>query len=193
MNDFLFYFTEGWKHIISKDAFDHQLFVLTLAVMYSFREWKKVLILITAFTIGHSATLVLSVLNILHIHRGTVEFLIPLTIICTAVWNVAGHKKDHRMNLNYFLALFFGLIHGLGFAETIRVMLAGDQSLALGILGFNTGLEAGQVLVVLIILLMTKLIVDLVRVPQKTYTVVVSLMVAVLSVNIAWNRFPYVF
>ncbi len=190
MNDFTFYFTEGWKHIISKDAFDHQLFIIALAIIYTFKDWKRVLILVTAFTIGHSLTLALSVLDIIRLKTDWVEFLIPVTIILTALWNMIGSKSGKKINVNYFLALFFGLIHGLGFANSIRMLLAKDQSLAMGLFGFNVGLEVGQIVVVLAVLTLTKLITGFVKIPQRAYIFVVSLLVLIISTNIAFDRLP---
>lgn len=190
MNDFTFYFTEGWKHIISKDAFDHQLFIIALAIIYTFKDWKRVLILVTAFTIGHSLTLALSVLDIIRLKTDWVEFLIPVTIILTALWNMIGSKSGKKINVNYFLALFFGLIHGLGFANSIRMLLAKDQSLAMGLFGFNVGLEVGQIVVVLAVLTLTKLVTGLVKIPQRAYIFVVSLLVLIISTNIAFDRLP---
>jgi hypothetical protein len=160
MQDFAFYFKLGWQHIISRDALDHILFVLALSAIYLLPNWKQVLVLVTAFTIGHSLTLALSVYNILKVNESLVEFLIPCTIIATAVFNF--FQKDFTpksLRLNYFLALFFGLIHGLGFANTIRFMLAKDQSIGWSLFAFNIGLEAGQVLVVSCILFLSFLIV----------------------------------
>ncbi len=188
MNDFIFYFTEGWKHIISADALDHQLFILALAVIYTFTDWKKVLILVTAFTLGHSLTLALSVLDIIRIPSTLVEFLIPVTIVITALWNIFAAKGNRKVQTNYFLALFFGLIHGLGFANSIRVMLAKDQSLAMGLFGFNVGLEAGQIVLVFIILLITKLLVDAVKIPRRVYIITISAVILILSANIALDR-----
>lgn len=190
MSDFVFYFAEGWKHIIGLDALDHQLFILALAVIYSFADWKKVLILVTAFTIGHSITLALSVLDVLRVDSNLVEFLIPVTIVITAIWNIFGAKGKNKVNTNYFLALFFGLIHGLGFANSIRMMLASDQSLGMGLFGFNVGLEAGQIVMVLLILLCTKFLVDMLKVPRKIYIVSVSVLILIISANIAIERVP---
>jgi hypothetical protein len=189
MSDFLFYFTEGWKHIISWNALDHQLFILALAVIYTFAEWKKVLILVTAFTIGHSITLVLSVLDIIRINGHLVEFLIPITIILTAAWNLlfAG-KNEKKINTNYFLALFFGLIHGLGFANSIRIMLASNQSLGVGLFSFNVGLEVGQIITVLLILAFTQLLTNQIKIPRRIYIVSVSIFILIISTNIAINR-----
>lgn len=191
MNDFSFYFIEGWRHIISTDALDHQLFILALAVVYTFSDWKKVLILVTAFTIGHSLTLALSVLELIRVSSAWVEFLIPVTIVLTAAWNIFNGKPVKNVNTNYFLALIFGLIHGLGFANSIRMMLASDQSLGMGLFGFNVGLEAGQVVVVLIILLLGKVLLELVKVPQRIYIFVVSLAVLSFAAKMAIERVPF--
>lgn len=190
MSDFTFYFIEGWKHIVSWGALDHQLFIIALAVIYTFSDWKKVLILVTAFTIGHSITLVMSVLDIIRINSNLVEFLIPVTIVITALWNIFKGNKEKKINSNYFLALFFGLIHGLGFANSIRMMLASDQSIGLGLFGFNVGLEAGQIVVVLLILLFTKLLIDVFKVPRKAYILSVSILILIISANIAIDRVP---
>lgn len=190
MSDFNFYFVEGWQHIISADALDHQLFILVLAVIYTLTDWKKVLILVTAFTIGHSLTLALSVLNLIRIPSAWVEFLIPITILLTALWNMLTGKPSKKVNINYFLALFFGLIHGLGFANSIRMMLASDQSLGWGLFGFNVGLEVGQIVVVILVLLLGKLLTGIIKVPQRVYIFVVSLIVFIVSAKMAVERVP---
>ena len=137
MQDFGFYFGIGWEHIISKNALDHQLFIAAIAAIYLLKDWKQVLILVTAFTIGHSVTLALSVFDVIRFSSSWVEFLIPCTIIITAVSNLFQKKFTPKsIRINYFLALAFGLIHGMGFANSIRFMLASDQSVGWGLFGF---------------------------------------------------------
>ncbi len=168
MQDFTFYFKEGWHHIISWRALDHILFVMALASIYLLKNWKQVLVLVTAFTIGHSVTLALSIFEIIKINDRLVEILIPCTIMATAVFNFL--QKDYTsksLRLNYFLALFFGLIHGLGFANALRFMLAKDQSIGWSLFAFNIGLEAGQVLIVALILLIGYLAVDKFKLGRK--------------------------
>lgn len=168
MQDFIFYFTLGWQHIISWDALDHILFVLALTAIYLIVNCKQVLVLVTAFTIGHSITLALGVYNIIKVDDAWVEFLIPCTIVATAVFNF--FQKDFTpksLRLNYFLALFFGLIHGLGFANTIRFLLAKNQTMGFSLFSFNVGLEAGQIIVVLFILLLSYLVVNKISVKRK--------------------------
>ena len=168
MQDFAFYFKLGWHHIISLDALDHLLFILALSAIYLLSNWRQVLVLVTAFTIGHSFTLALSVYDILAVKDKLVEFLIPCTIIVTAVFNF--FQKDFTpksLRLNYFFALFFGLIHGLGFANTIRFMLAKNQGIGWSLFSFNVGLEAGQIAVVMCMLLLSFLIVNKWQVKRK--------------------------
>src|SRR5258708_35960738 len=119
MRDFGFYFGLGWEHIISQNALDHQLFIAALAAIYLLKDWKQVLVLVTAFTIGHSLTLALSVLDIIRFNTKWVEFLIPCTIIITAISNLFQKKfTTQSIRINYFLALAFGLIHVMDFANT---------------------------------------------------------------------------
>ncbi|MFV0604995.1 MAG: HupE/UreJ family protein [Niabella sp.] len=193
MNDFIFYFVEGWKHIISTNALDHQLFIIALAIIYSFKEWKKVLILVTAFTLGHSLTLALSVLDIFRLPSAITEFLIPLTIVFTTLWNIFFFTKNKITHSNYWLALFFGLIHGMGFANSIRLMLASDQSIVTGLLGFNVGLEAGQILVVLLVLVLINILTITLKLKRKVYIIPVSVIILLLSAKMCIDRLPAIF
>lgn len=191
MGDFGFYFGLGWEHIISADALDHQLFIAAIAAIYLLSDWKQVLILVTAFTIGHSLTLALSVMDIVRFPTNWVEFLIPVTIVITAFSNLFQKKFTPRsIRINYFLALFFGLIHGMGFANTLRVMLARDQNLGWSLFGFNVGLEVGQIVVVLILLLIAQVVVNLFRVQRKDWVLFLSSGVFALALKIALERIP---
>jgi hypothetical protein len=191
MSDRWFYFKMGWEHIISLDAFDHQLFVIALTILFTFREWKQVLILVTAFTIGHSITLALSTLNILVLPDNIVEFLIPLTIVITAAANIFRRSYERTsLKLNYVFALFFGLVHGLGFANVLKFMLASDQSLGWSLLFFNLGLEVGQIVVVALILAIIHLLLHYLKVNRKYLIIIVSAMVVVIALKISIDRFP---
>ena len=192
MEDFTFYFKLGWQHIISWDALDHILFVLALSAIYLLRNWKQVLVLVTAFTIGHSLTLALSVYNIIRINDKLVEFLIPCTIIATAIFNF--FQKDFSpksLRLNYFLALFFGLIHGMGFANTIRFMLAKDQRIGWSLFAFNIGLEVGQIVVVLSILLWSFLIVNKLNVKRKWWVWALSGVAFCIALKMVVDRWSF--
>ncbi|AMR42733.1 MULTISPECIES: HupE/UreJ family protein [Elizabethkingia] len=192
MNDFMFYLRMGWDHIVSKDALDHQLFILVLIAVYTIQDFKKVLILVTAFTIGHSLTLALSVFDILRVPSAWVEFLIPCTIAITALINIFGKNNvQKQMKLNYSLALFFGLIHGMGFANSIRITLAKEQSIATGLLGFNIGLELGQIVVVLAVLIILFLLTSIFKMDRKNWIMFVSSGVFALSLQMALERIPF--
>jgi hypothetical protein len=191
MGDFGFYFGLGWEHIISPDALDHQLFIAALAAIYLLSDWKQVLILVTAFTIGHSLTLALSVMDVVRFPSDWVEFLIPVTIVITAISNLFQRKFTPRsIRINYFLALFFGLIHGMGFANSIRFMLADDQQLGWGLFGFNVGLEAGQVVLVLVLLLLAHLVVKKMNTNRREWVLFISAGVFALSLKMALERIP---
>jgi hypothetical protein len=192
LTDFLFYFKLGWQHIVSIDALDHQLFVLALITVYTAKNLKQVLILITAFTIGHSLTLFLSVLDIIRFSSKWVEFLIPCTIFLTALSNL--FKKDFSskaVNTNYYLALVFGLVHGMGFANSVRMMLAKDQHIGWGLFGFNLGLEVGQILFVLIMLCATWISLSFFRVRRREWIIFLSAAVFSLALKMALERIPY--
>ena len=192
MNDFMFFLREGWDHIISLEAMDHILFITALAVVYTLGEWKKVLILITAFTIGHAITLVLSVLNIIRFSDAWVEFLIPCTILVTAAVNL--FQKDFStksLRINYFLALFFGLVHGMGYANAIRFSLAKGQGFGFSLFSFNLGLEIGQIFVVLLLLLLTYLIPRLPWISRRNWVITISALVFVVSLQMAVERVPF--
>ena len=190
MQNLGFYFDFGWHHIIAWDAFDHLLFVLALSAIYVLANWKQVLVLVTAFTIGHSLTLALSVFNIIRVSDKWVEFLIPCTIIITAAFNFT--EKDFKkksLRLNYFFALFFGLIHGLGFANAIRFMIVGGESLGWSLFGFNIGLEAGQIVVVIGILLASYLVINKAGLPRKWWVWSLSAISLIIASKMAWDNF----
>lgn len=189
MDETSLYFSIGWKHIISLNALDHILFVTALAAIYLLKDWKKVLILVTAFTIGHSLTLALTVYDVIRVNNQLVEFLIPVTILITAVFNL--FQKDFlpkSLRLNYFFALFFGLIHGMGFANSIRFMLANDEGIALPLLSFNIGLEAGQIVIVIFILLLSSLFIDVLKFSRKIWVTLLSVVAILFSIYLIIER-----
>ena len=191
MNDFTFYFDLGWQHIISWDALDHILFIIALAAIYLIHNRKQVLVLITAFTIGHSLTLALSVYDLVRVNSNWVEFLIPVTIIVTAIFNsLQKNYNPVSLRLNYFLALFFGLIHGLGFANSIRFMLVKDQSIAIPLLSFNIGLEVGQIAVVSLILVAGYLLVNKAGLDRKWWVWLLSGIALLSAAYMAFMRWP---
>ncbi|WP_435261465.1 HupE/UreJ family protein [Tenacibaculum sp. nBUS_03] len=176
MNDFIFYFKMGLFHVLDIKAYDHILFLIVLAVVYQFKQWKKVLWLITLFTIGHSITLALSAYGIINVRADLVEFLIPLTIFITGLMNVLTAKKASvgKENQNLFFALFFGLIHGLGFSNYFKIMIGKASDKLVPLLEFALGVEVAQVIIVLGILLIGSLSQSVLGVNRRDWILVVS-------------------
>lgn len=192
MSDFYLYFGTGWHHIISKEALDHILFIVALASIYQLQNWRRLLVLVTAFTIGHSLTLALSVYDFVRFSQNWVEFLIPCTIVATAVYNFALAKKNLQMlHWNYLIALIFGLIHGMGFANSIRFMLSGNQGIAIPLISFNIGLEVGQLFVVTILLALGYVFVDVFKMKQAWWTIGLSSIAFILALKMAIERVSY--
>jgi len=204
MNDFKLYLETGFQHIANWNgqvsfwsqlagltSSDHILFIIALTIRYQFADWKKIIVLVTAFTIGHSITLALSVLNIVSYSVNWIEFLIPITILITAISNLFVKKFVFKTKFPpiYFMALFFGLIHGLGFSSYLKSMLGKDQSILTQLLAFNLGLELGQILIVLIILIISFLFVGLIKVNRREWLLFVSAAVFALALNMAIDRF----
>ena len=193
MEDFTLFFKLGWYHILSLNALDHILFIATLTCLYNLNHWKQVLFLITAFTIGHSLTLAISTYNIIRFNNDWIEFLIPLTILSTAIFNIAQKEKESsfRIHLNYLLALCFGLVHGMGFANTIRFMLAKAQTLTVPLVSFNLGIEAGQILFVIFLLYVTTILTESSELKQKWWTTGCSVISGIIAIYMCTQRWPF--
>lgn len=178
MSEFQLYFLLGKDHILDyANGYDHILFVVALCAVYLARDWKRILILVTAFTIGHSITLALATLDLISVRPELVEFLIPLTIFITAFANL--FRKDEnvlqkRIQANYVLALFFGLIHGMGFSNYLKAILGKDHSIVTQLLAFNLGLEFGQIIIVGIFIVCSFILVDLVNISRRDWKMVIS-------------------
>lgn len=177
------------------------LFLLALCGVYLYRDWQKILILVTAFTIGHSTTLALAVLNVVPVNAAWIEFLIPVTIVTTSIKNIVGGSQNEESNespqgirawtleLNYLMALAFGLIHGMGFSNYLRSLLGDD--LLLPLFSFNIGLELGQLLVVAVIFLVQFALINAISVKHKYWNLVVSLVAGGISLLLAAQRIPF--
>lgn len=174
MGQFELYFRLGTNHILDLSGFDHILFVVVLCSLYSIADWKRILILITAFTIGHSLTLALAIFQLVSVNSDLVEFLIPVTIAITAAGNVLNPKTSKGVQVNYFFAIFFGLIHGLGFSNYLKALLGKEESVLNPLFAFNIGLEAGQLLIVLIFILFSLILLKIFKVNRKQWTIVTS-------------------
>ncbi|MDR6966789.1 hypothetical protein J2X31_000787 [Flavobacterium arsenatis] len=178
MSEFLIYLEIGLRHVLDINAYDHILFLVALTVPYAFKDWKKVLILVSVFTLGHTLALFLSVFEIVTIKASLVEFLIPITIFCTAVYNLftAGKSaKKENISVTGFITLFFGIIHGLGFSNYFKSILggsAGDKMLPL--LEFALGIELAQIIVVLIVLIISFIVQNFFRNSKRDWILIVS-------------------
>lgn len=193
MNDFGLFFQMGYEHIADLKGIDHIMFVAALCIRYQFADWKKLLWLVTAFTIGHSITLALSVFNILNYSTSWIEFLIPVTIVITAISNVFVKKLVYKAKfpLIYFFALFFGLIHGLGFSNYLKSLLSKGENIVPELLAFNLGLEAGQLLIVLCILFISLIFVNLFKVNRREYILYISGGIFAIALQMALERIPF--
>lgn len=200
-SEFQTYIELGFEHIADLAGYDHILFIVVLCAIYRIGEWRKVGILVTAFTLGHSLTLALAALDMIRVPAAWVEFLIPVTIFLTALYNTVIHKLDQeqeetfnrKLNLNYLFALLFGLIHGMGFSNFFRSMLmpGEESSLVKQLLAFNIGVELGQLAIVAVILLMAYIGMNRLRIPQRDWNLFISGMAAGPALIMIMERIPF--
>lgn len=193
MADFWFYFKIGLDHVLDWQAYDHVLFLIVLTVPYAFRDWQRVLLMVTLFTLGHSLALVLSVYNVVRVNSGLVEFLIPVTIFIAALYNIftsgKGTKKD-KLGLLLITALFFGLIHGLGFSNFFKELTAHLDNRMLPLLEFALGIEAAQVVIVLIVLIISVIFQTVFRFSRRDWMMVVSAIVLGMVIPMLIANYP---
>lgn len=181
LTEFRDYLSLGFSHIIDLQGYDHILFIITLCAIYRFEEWKKILILVTAFTLGHSATLALAALDLIRFPQPIIDFLIPLSIFITALHNIRKKKQtstprlfDRRQTVNYLIAMSFGLVHGMGFSNYFRFLLGDGNNIVNQLFAFNSGLELGQMLVVLFFMGLLYLFTALLNVQHREWNLVIS-------------------
>ena len=180
----------GLNHVLDFSAYDHILFLIVLTVVFSFNQWKKVLWLVTLFTIGHSVTLALSAYGILKVNMKLIEFLIPVTIFITGIINVFTAKKasQGKENTNLIFALFFGLIHGLGFSNYFKMMVGREDNKLFPLLEFALGIEAAQTIIVLGILVIGTLLQNFFKVARRDWILVCSSIVIGFAIQMMLNR-----
>jgi len=177
MDNFIFFLKEGLYHVLNWDAYDHILFLIALAVVYDFKNWKKVLWLITLFTIGHTITLFLAAYKIIAVNTNLVEFLIPVTILITALFNIFYAKsasKNTKTNTNLIFALFFGLIHGLGFSGYFKILIGKSSSKLIPLLEFALGIEIAQIIIVFVILVVGFIFQTFFRFSKRDWILIIS-------------------
>ncbi|MCD9576880.1 HupE/UreJ family protein [Flavobacterium soyae] len=197
MSQFWIYFQIGLKHVLDINAYDHVLFLIALTVPYSFKDWKRILLLVSVFTIGHTLALILSVFGIIAIKVNIVEFLIPITILITALYHLftAGKAaKNDGVNVIFFVTLFFGIIHGLGFSNYFKTILGGSPSSKLLPLGeFALGIEAAQLVVVFVVLVISYIVQTVFRFSKRDWALVMSafiigVVIPMIIESPIWNR-----
>jgi hypothetical protein len=195
MNDFTLWFTTGIEHITDLNGYDHILFVSLLVISFPLKQWKKLLVLVTGFTLGHSVSLALSVTNIVKVPQNMIEALIAFTILATAIYNIINFKNTEPKKawLLYIIIPLFGGIHGLGFSYLLKSMLGHEQDIALPLLYFNTGLEVGQILIVIIVLLFSLLLTTIFKCPFKIYKLTLSCLIAIITLKMVVERLPQLF
>ena len=178
--EFWFNVQYGINHVLDINAYDHVLFLIVLAVPYIFKDWKRVLMLVSVFTLGHTLSLILAVYGVVSINGKLVEFLIPITILIMAVFNVftAGKTaKSNKVGVLFFSTLFFGLVHGLGFAREFKIMVGKTENKLITLLEFALGIEIAQIIIVFVVLFLGFLIQTIFRFSKRDWVMVVSAIV----------------
>jgi hypothetical protein len=185
MTSFSGYLQLGIDHILDTQGYDHILFVIVLSAIYPVKAWKKIVVLVTAFTLGHSLTLALSALGILEIDANLVETLIPVTIMITGLVNVykiyKGNLYEGKIYMNYILASCFGLIHGLGFSNYFKAILGKEASILQPLFAFNLGVELGQIFIVIGAVAISTLFIEMVRIPSKYWAAFISILAIIIA------------
>ena len=192
MSEFLVFFKVGLFHVLDINGYDHILFLTALTVPYAFKDWKKILVLVSIFTLGHTVSLLLSVFNIIIVKVNIVELLIPITILITAFYNLFTAGKSNKQNSISFIAiitLFFGIIHGLGFSNYFKSILSGEAIDKLPkLLEFAVGIEVAQIIVVVFVLLLSFIFQTLFRFNKRDFTLVMSAFVLGVVVPLIVNN-----
>ncbi|MEK9612840.1 MAG: HupE/UreJ family protein [Flavobacteriaceae bacterium] len=177
MHSFEFYLKLGFEHIANLNGYYHILFLIELSSFYKINQLKKILILVTDFTIGHSITLFIVSFDFFSIPSKVIKFLIPMTILITSLQNVMGLKQTGNissMNKNYFVALFFGLIHGMDFSNYFKALIMSPDEIVIPLLGFNIGIELGQLLIVLFIVFISFIFLCIIKLKHYKWTLFIS-------------------
>lgn len=180
MDNLIFFGREGFFHVLNWNAYDHILFLIVLAVVYDFGNWKKVIWLISLFTIGHTLSLLLAAYKVVSVDTKWIEFLIPVTIIVTAIFNILYVRKSTKQlktNTNLVFALFFGLIHGLGFSSYFKILIGNTTSKLIPLLEFAVGVELAQIVIVLIILILGFIFQNIFRFSKRDWIIIISAIV----------------
>lgn len=186
MSLFETYFILGLQHILDWKGYDHMVFLLALLAPISVKHWKKILLLITAFTIGHSISLALSTMQLISADAAFIELLIPITILITAISNVVIYQ--HLGKIHYGITILFGLIHGMGFSGYLRSLLGREEDIFTPLLSFNLGLELGQIIFTIAIISIVAISNNYLSVKQRTLNLVLSGVAGAISIFLIIER-----
>jgi len=193
MEIFWFYIKLGLGHVLDLNAYDHILFLMALTIPYSFKLWRRVLILVTIFTLTHCLSLALSVYKLVEVDVAWIEFLIPVTILLTALFNLKdGLSKQNTQSFKVQSAAtgFFGLIHGFGFSNYFKMLMAGEEEKLNPLLGFATGIELSQIVVILCVLLLAVLLEKGLNMPRKYFVLGTTSIVILITIPMMVNTWP---
>lgn len=193
MQEFWFYIKLGLDHVLDFGAYDHILFLSALAIPFTFKSWKRVIVLATIFTIAHCTSLALSAFDIFTVDVGLIEFLIPITIILTCLFNLIYLYKDAKnvgMYLHILATAFFGLIHGFGFSNYFKMLMAEEEDKITPLFGFATGIEFSQVAIILAILGIAFLIQDVIKVKRTYFIAIASILIVCITIPLLIATFP---
>jgi hypothetical protein len=193
MENFWFYVKLGLNHVLDIGAYDHVLFLAALAAPFTFKSWQKILILATIFTVAHCTSLAFSAYGIVSVNVEVVEFLIPVTIMATAVYNLLSYKKDAETKNLFLLGLattFFGLVHGFGFSNYFKMLMAEEVEKLSPLLGFAAGIEISQVLVLVVVLLLAYIFQSVLNLKRWIFTVALSILIVLVTIPLLITTFP---
>ena len=194
MDNFLFYIELGLNHVLDFAAYDHILFLAALSLPFTFKSWKSVLVLATVFTIAHCLSLGLSVYDIMVMDVGLIEFLIPVTILLTAVFNLLYIKTisgERSILLHVLATAFFGLIHGFGFSNYFKMLMSGEDEKLSPLLGFAIGIELSQMLIVLIVLALAFVLQSIFKIKREYFVTLASILVIIITIPMLITTFPW--
>ena len=194
MHDFWFYVKLGLEHVLDLGAYDHILFLAALAVPFAFKSWKQVVVLATIFTVAHCTSLALSAYDVLKVDVGLIEFLIPVTIALTALFNIYRVIKDQGNTGIFFTGLataFFGLIHGFGFSNYFNMLMAEEEHKLGPLLGFATGIELSQVAIIMLVLLLAWFLQDVLGLKKRHFVLGASILIVLITIPMLWDTFPF--
>jgi len=180
------YFDLGFEHILDINGYDHVLFIISICLLASINHWKKLLVLVTAFTIGHSLTLALSVLDIVTIPANIIETIIPITIILSCIDNIYQSGKENQYSPKYLIILFFGFIHGMGFSNFFKAILGEEEDLVFPLLAFNVGVEIAQLVIVAITILLLYSL-RFIGIKQKNVNIIGSIIIILVSLYLLFK------